>query len=48
MKVEDPKFKKFNHEQAQRMLLVTFMKGLIANTGQQVRFRMPQTLEDAL
>jgi hypothetical protein len=47
MKVDDPALQQFHYEQVQRMLLAAFISGLIGNQGQ-VRFRMPQTLEDAL
>jgi hypothetical protein len=48
MKVDDPALQQCHYEEAQRMLLAAFISGLIGNPGQEVRFRMPQTLEDAL
>ena len=47
-KVEDPLLQKFHHDQAQRMLLSTFIAGLSGNAGQQVRFKMPATVDQAL
>jgi hypothetical protein len=46
-KVEDPILQKCHVDQAGRMLLAAFISGLIGNPGQ-VRFKMPQTLEEAL
>jgi hypothetical protein len=48
MKVDEPALQQCHYEQVQRMLLAAFISDLIGNPGQQVRFRMPQTLEDAL
>jgi hypothetical protein len=45
MKVDDPALQQCHYEQAQ---LASFISGLIGNPGQQIRFRMPQTLEEAL
>jgi len=47
-KVEDPLVQKFHYDQAQRMLLSTFIAGLSGNPGQQVRFQMPATVDLAL
>jgi hypothetical protein len=47
-KVDDPIVQKCHAEQADRMLLAAFLSGLIGNPGQQVKFKMPQTLEEAL
>jgi hypothetical protein len=47
-KVEDPLLQKFHYDQAQRMLLSSFTAGLGGNSGQQVRFKMPTTVEQAL
>jgi hypothetical protein len=47
-KVEDPVLQKFHYDQAQRMLLSTFIAGLAGNPGQQVRFQMPPTVDQAL
>jgi hypothetical protein len=46
MKVDDPALQHCHYEQAQMMLPAAFITGLIGNP-EQVRFRMPQTLEDA-
>jgi len=40
---EDPLFQKFHYDQAQRMLLSTFIAGLSGNPGRQARFQMPST-----
>jgi len=47
-KVEDPLLQKFHYDQAQRMLLSTFIAGLSGNLGRQVRFQMPSTADLAL
>ena len=47
-KVEDPSLQKFHYDQAQRMLLSTFIVGLVGNPGQQCRFQMPVTVDLAL
>jgi hypothetical protein len=47
-KVEDPSLQKFHYDQAQRMLLSSFTAGLGGNSGQQVRFKMPPTVDQAL
>jgi len=47
-KAEDPLLQKFHYDQAQRMLLSTFIAGLSGNPGQQVGFQMPVTVEQAL
>ena len=47
-KVDDPFLKKFHYDQAQRMLLSSFTAGLGGNTGQQVRFKMPAIVDQAL
>jgi hypothetical protein len=47
-KVDDPVLQKCHYDQAERMMLAAFISGLIGNPGQQVRFKMPQTLEEAL
>ena len=46
-KVEDPLLQKFHHDQAQRMLLSTFIAGVFGNPGQQLRFQMPATVDEA-
>jgi hypothetical protein len=47
-KVADPTVQKLHYDLADRMLLAAFISGLTGNTGQQVRFRMPRSLEEAL
>jgi len=46
--VEDLLLQKFHYDQAERMLLLTFIAGLSGNPGCQVRFQMPVTAELAL
>jgi hypothetical protein len=46
--VEDPELQKFHFQQVEGMLLSTFIAGLIGNAGQQVRFKLPQTLDEVL
>jgi hypothetical protein len=47
-KVEDPLLQKFHYDQAQRMLLSTFIAGLSGNPGQQGRVQMPATVYQSL
>jgi len=47
-KVEDPLLQKFHYDQAQRMLLSTFIAGLVGNPGQMCRFQSPATVDLAL
>jgi hypothetical protein len=47
-KVQDPLHQKFRYAQAQRMLLSTFIAGLSGNPGQQVRYQMFATVDQAL
>jgi hypothetical protein len=47
-KVEEPLLQKFHYDQAQRMLLSTFIAGLSGNSGRQVRYQMPATVDQAL
>jgi hypothetical protein len=47
-KVEDPILQKVHYDQAERMLLAAYIAGLTGNPGQQVRFRMPGTIEEAV
>jgi hypothetical protein len=47
-KVADPTVQKLHYDHADRMLLAAFISGLSGNPGQQVRFRMPRSLEEAL
>jgi hypothetical protein len=44
-KVDDPELQKIYFQQAERMLLSTFIAGFIGHAGQQVRFKLPQTLD---
>lgn len=47
-KVQDPLLQKCHYDQAQGMFLSTFIVGLSGNPGQQVRFKMPATVDQAL
>jgi hypothetical protein len=47
-KVEDPLLQKVHYDRAQRMLLSTFIPRLSGKPGQQVRFQMPATVDQAL
>ena len=47
-KVDDPLLQKFHYDQAQRTLLSSFTAGLGGNGGQQDRFKMPATVDQAL
>lgn len=47
-RVDDPQLQRFHYDQADRMILSTFISGLIGNPGQQVRFRMPKSVEEAV
>jgi hypothetical protein len=47
-KVEDPLLQKFHYDQAERMLLSTFIASLGGNSGQQLRFQMPATVDKVL
>jgi hypothetical protein len=47
-KVEDEQLQKFHDDEAQRTLLSVFTSGLAGNPGQQVIFRTPQTVDEAL
>ena len=46
--VEVRLLQKFQYDQAERMLLSTFIAGLSGNPGRYVRFQMPATAEMAL
>lgn len=46
--VEDPVMQKLHHEQAERMLLASFMSGLLGTPGRQVRSAMPRIMDEAL
>jgi len=47
-KVEDSLLQKFHYDQAQRMLLSTFIAGLSGNPEKWARFQMPATVDRAL
>ena len=46
--VEDPALQKLHYEQAERMLLASFTSGLLGTPGRQVRYSMPQTMDETL
>jgi hypothetical protein len=46
--VEDPVLQNLHYEQAERMLLASFTSGLLGTPGREVRFSMPQTMDEAL
>jgi len=46
--VENTSLQKFHYDQAQRMLLSTFIAWLSGNPGQQVIFQMPASVDQAL
>ena len=48
LKSDDPQIQRIHQENADRMLLASFVSGLIGVPGRQVRFRHPQSLEEAL
>jgi hypothetical protein len=48
LKVDDPTLQKFHYDQAQRMLLAAFTTRLAGMPGQLVRFRLLQTIGEAL
>jgi hypothetical protein len=47
-KVDDPELQKFQFQQVERMSFSTFFAELIGNAGQRVRFKLSQTLDEAL
>jgi hypothetical protein len=47
-KVQDPQLEKFHYDQAKRMLLSTYIAGLIGNPGQQAHFGMPRNFDEAV
>jgi hypothetical protein len=47
-KVQDPQLQKFYYDQAERMLLSTYIAGLIGNPGQRVHLCMPKNFEEAV
>jgi hypothetical protein len=46
--VEDESIQRVINEEAERHLVATYFNGLSGIVDQQVRFRMPQTLEEAV
>jgi hypothetical protein len=46
--VGDPELQKYHFQQAEIMLLSTFIAGLIEKAGQCVRFKLTQTLDKTL
>jgi len=46
--VEDEATQRIIHEEAERLLVAAYINGLAGLVGQQVRFRMPHTLEEAV
>jgi hypothetical protein len=46
--VDDPVAQRVHNENAERMILATFVTGLKGIPGRQVRYANPQTLEQAL
>jgi hypothetical protein len=47
-KLEDPMLEKFHYDQAQCLFLSSFIAGLDGHAGQQYRFQMPSTVDQAL
>jgi hypothetical protein len=48
VKVDDPRIQRVHRENAERMLLASFVSGLAGVVGRHTRFSNPQTIEDAL
>ena len=48
LKVNDPVHQKFYYQQAERLLLSSFIAGLFGTPGRQVRYARPSSLEEAL
>jgi len=46
--VEDGAAQRIINEEAERRLVAAYINGLFGLVGQQVRYRMPQTLEEAV
>jgi hypothetical protein len=46
--VEDEATERIINEEAERRLVAAYINGLAGIVGQQVRFRMPHTLEEAV
>jgi hypothetical protein len=47
-KVEDPVVQKIHYDEADRMLLASFISGLWGPAGREVRYAMPPNLDDAI
>ena len=47
-KVEDPVVQKIHYDQADRMLLASFISGLTGAAGTQTRYEMPSNLDEAI
>jgi len=47
-KVNDPTAQRIHQENAERMLLASFVTGLVGTPGRQVRYANPQTMDQAL
>ena len=47
-KVDDPRAQQVHRENAERMLLASFVAGLTGVPGRQVRYTNPQTIQQAL
>jgi DNA-binding MurR/RpiR family transcriptional regulator len=47
-RVDDEAMQRIIHEEAERRLVAAYINGLAGIIGQQVRFRMPSTLEEAV
>jgi uncharacterized protein YfaA (DUF2138 family) len=45
--LDNPELQKFHFQHAERMLLFTFIAGLIGNAGQQMKIKLPQMLDVA-
>jgi hypothetical protein len=45
--VDNPELQKFHFQQVERMLVFTFIAGLIGSAGQQVKIKLPQMLDVA-
>ena len=46
--MEDGAAQRIINEEAERRLVAAYINGLFGLVGQQVRYRMPQTLEEAV
>jgi len=48
LNVDDPQLQKFHYNRAERMLLSSFIAGLVRNPRQQVQFCVSQTFREAV